>query len=57
MDEFDLFNLVHKRNNQQYLKSSSIHETTMYTLFRLPINKDIIKIISINQIKTGHCNY
>ena len=29
MDEFDLFNLVHIQNNQQYFQASSIHETTM----------------------------
>ena len=31
MKEFDLFNLEHMQNDQQYLEASSIHETIMYT--------------------------
>ena len=43
MDKFNLFNLVQMQNNQQYLEASSIHETTMYTLYNSPINNNIIK--------------
>ena len=32
MNEFDLFNLVHIQDNQQYLRASIIHETTMCAL-------------------------
>ena len=43
MNKFDLFDLVNIQNNQPYLKSSSILETIMYTLFDTPINNDILK--------------
>ena len=43
MDEFYLFKLVHIQNDQQYLESSSIHETTMYTLFQTPINNNVMR--------------
>ena len=52
MDKFDLFNLVRIKNNHQYLKSYSIQETTMYTLYDSLINDNI----SIIQTKTGQSN-
>ena len=43
MDEFDLFDLVYMQENQSFLKSSIIHETTMYTLYGTPINNGILQ--------------
>ena len=43
MNEFDLFHLVHIQNDQQYIQTSSIHQTTMHTLFRSLTNNIIMK--------------
>ena len=43
MDKFDSFNLVFIQNTQQFLKLSSINETTMYTLHNSPINNNKLK--------------
>ena len=56
MDEFDLFDLMYMQEKQAYLKSSTIHETTMYTLYNTPINNDILKKKRMNQTKTGEYN-
>ena len=43
MDKFDLFDLLHMEDNQQYVKASSIHGTIMYTLYNSPVNNNIFK--------------
>ena len=57
MNKFDLFDLMYMQEKQAYLKLSSIHETTMYTLYNTPINNDILKKDQHESNKKRQCKY